>query len=230
MTKTRFLALVTALALLLAIPTTVFAQNARPHVFVGTVTLDGATAADGAAVTAWVDGEQVAATTVKGGDYDLLVVSNAGFAGATVSFKVSGADASQTIAWEEGGGDIVNLIASTSSSAAVGGAGADGEKGTTGLRGLTGVAGPAGPAGPAGASGPPGPLGPAGFDGSDGAAGSAGSNGSNGSGGPGGPGGPAGPAGAAGADGGGIIGIIALIVAAVALLTAGGSYMMGRRA
>ena len=227
MTKTRFLALVTALALLLAIPTTVFAQNARPHVFVGTVTLDGATAADGAAVTAWVDGEQVAATTVKGGDYDLLVVSNTGFAGATVSFKVSGVDASQTIAWEEGGGDIVNLIASTSSSAAVGGAGADGEKGTTGLRGLTGVAGPAGPAGPAGASGPPGPLGPAGFDGSDGAAGSAGSNGS---GGPGGPGGPAGPAGAAGADGGGIIGIIALIVAAVALLTAGGSYMMGRRA
>ena len=230
MTKTRFLALVTALALLLAIPTTVFAQNARPHVFVGTVTLDGATAADGAAVTAWVDGEQVAATTVIGGDYDLLVVSNTGFAGAMVSFKVSGADASQTIAWEEGGGDIVNLIASTSSSAAVGGTGADGEKGTTGLRGLTGVAGPAGPAGPAGASGPPGPLGPAGFDGSDGAAGSAGSNGSNGPGGPGGPGGPAGPAGAAGADGGGIIGIIALIVAAVALLTAGGSYMMGRRA
>ena len=227
MTKTRFLALVTALALLLAIPTTVFAQNARPHVFVGTVTLDGATAADGAAVTAWVDGEQVAATTVKGGDYDLLVVSNAGFAGAMVSFKVSGVDASQTIAWEEGGGDIVNLIASTSSSAAVGGTGADGEKGTTGLRGLTGVAGPAGPAGPAGASGPPGPLGAAGYDGSDGAAGSAGSDGSNGSAGP---SGAAGPAGAAGADGGGIIGIIALIVAAVALLTAGGSYMMGRRA
>lgn len=220
MTKTRFLALVTALALLLAIPTTVFAQNARPHVFVGTVTLDGATAADGAAVTAWVDGEQVAATTVKGGDYDLLVVSNTGFAGATVSFKVSGADASQTIAWEEGGGDIVNLIASTSSSA-VGGAGADGEKGTTGLRGLTGVAGPAGPAG---AMGAPGPAGTAGSVGSDGAAGSDGSNGSNGS------NGAAGAAGAAGADGGGIIGIIALIVAAVALLTAGGSYMMGRRA
>jgi len=227
MTKTRFLALVTALALLLAIPTTVFAQNARPHVFVGTVTLDGATAADGAAVTAWVDGEQVAATNASGGEYVLQVESTAGYAGETVSFKVSGVSASQTAAWEDGGGDIVNLIATTSSSAVVGGAGADGEKGTTGLRGLTGVAGPAGPAGPAGASGPPGPLGPAGFDGSDGAAGSAGSNGS---GGPGGPGGPAGPAGAAGADGGGIIGIIALIVAAVALLTAGGSYMMGRRA
>ena len=118
MTKTRFMALVTALALLLAIPTTVFAQNARPHVFVGTVTLDGATAADGAAVTAWVDGAQVAATTAKGGSYDLLVVSTAGFAGATVSFKVSGVDAAETIAWEEGGGDIVHLIDTTSSSVA----------------------------------------------------------------------------------------------------------------
>jgi len=224
MTKTRFMALVTALALLLAIPTTVFAQNARPHVFVGTVTLDGATAADGAAVTAWVDGEQVADTTVKGGNYDLLVASTDGFAGATVSFKVSGADASETIAWEEGGGDIVNLIATTGSSGGDGEAGADGEKGTTGLRGLTGVAGPAGPAG---ATGAPGPAGATGSDGSDGAAGSNGSSGSTGSAGP---AGSAGAAGATGADGGGIIGIIALIVAAVALLAAGGSYMMGRRA
>jgi len=77
MTKTRFLALVTALVLLLAIPTSVFAQNAKPHVFVGTATLDGATAADGAAVTAWVGGEQVADTTVKGGQYDILVSSTA---------------------------------------------------------------------------------------------------------------------------------------------------------
>jgi len=226
MTKTRFLALVTALALLLAIPTSVFAQNAKPHVFVGTVTLDGATAADGAAVTAWVAGEQVADTTVKGGQYDILVSSSAGYAGETVSFKVSGADASETAAWVEGGGDIVNLTAATGSSGS--GGGDDGEKGDTGNRGLKGVAGPAGPAGPAGADGAAGPAGAtgsagsAGSDGSDGAAGSSGSAGSAG---------PAGTAGAAGADGGGgVIGIIALIVAAVALLAAGGSYMMGRRA
>ena len=98
MTKTRFLALVTALALLLAIPTSVFAQNAKPHVFVGTATLDGATAADGAAVTAWVGGEQVAATTVKGGEYDILVGDSVGYAGETVSFKLSGAVASETAA------------------------------------------------------------------------------------------------------------------------------------
>ena len=202
MTKTRFLALVTALALLLAIPAAVFAQNAKPHVFVGTATLDGATAADGAAVTAWVGGEQVAATTVKGGEYDILVGDSVGYAGETVSFKLSGAVASETAAWVEGGGDIVNLTAASGSSG--GGGGADGEQGATGNRGLKGVAGPAG------------------ADGADGAAGSSGSTGSAG---------PAGAAGAAGADGGGgVIGIIALIVAAVALLAAGGSYMMGRRA
>jgi len=226
MTKTRFLALVTALALLLAIPTSVFAQNAKPHVFVGTATLDGATAADGAAVTAWVGGEQVAATSVKNGEYDILVGDRVGYAGETVSFKLSGAEASETAAWVEGGGDIVNLTAASGSSG--GGAGADGEKGATGTRGLKGVAGPAGPAGADGAAGPAGPAGAtgsagaAGSDGSDGAAGSSGSTGAAG---------PAGAAGAAGADGGGgVIGIIALIVAAVALLAAGGSYMMGRRA
>ena len=95
MIKTRLLTLVMALMLLLAIPTSVFAQNARPHVFVGTVTLDGAGAANGAAVTAWVDDAQVAATTVTGGQYNLLVIQtgDASFAGKTVSFKVSNANA-----------------------------------------------------------------------------------------------------------------------------------------
>ena len=72
MTKTRFLTVVMALALLLSIPTAAFAQRVPPHVFVGSVTLDGATAADGAAVTAWIDGEQVASTTAAGGSYSLI--------------------------------------------------------------------------------------------------------------------------------------------------------------
>ncbi|MCI0900920.1 MAG: hypothetical protein J4N70_08310 [Chloroflexi bacterium] len=216
MTKTRFLALVTALALLLAIPTAAFAQNARPHVFVGTVTLDGATAVDGAAVTAWVDGEQVAATNASGGQYVLQVESTTGYAGKTVSFKVSGANASQTIVWEEGGGDILNLTATSGS-----GPGSGGDTGSTG------PAGPAGPAGAAGATGGPGPAGAAGSDGSAGSAGPAGPAGATGSAGS---AGSAGTAGAAGDDGGGTLALIALIVAIVALLAAGGSYMMGRRA
>ncbi|MCI0898610.1 MAG: hypothetical protein J4O11_09985 [Chloroflexi bacterium] len=216
MTKTRFLALVTALALLLAIPTAAFAQNARPHVFVGTVTLDGATAVDGAAVTAWVDGEQVAATNASGGQYVLQVESTTGYAGKTVSFKVSGANASQTIVWEEGGGDILNLTATSGS-----GPGSGGDTGSTG------PAGPAGPAGATGATGGPGPAGAAGSDGSAGSAGPAGPAGATGSAGS---AGSAGTAGAAGDDGGGALALIALIVAIVALLAAGGSYMMGRRA
>ena len=208
MTKTRFLALVTALALLLAIPTSVFAQRVPPHQFVGTVTLDGAGVVDGGAVTAWIDGEQVAATNASGGSYSLQVDQGDGsYAGKTVSFKVGGADVAETADWMQGGGTILNLAGVSGSSSGGGDDGADGEKGNTGLRGLKGVAGPAGPTG---------------SDGSDGSSGSSGSAG---------PAGPAGAAGAAGADGGGgVIGIIALIVAAVALLAAGGSYMMGRRA
>ncbi len=219
MTKTRFLALVTALALLLAIPTSVFAQRVPPHVFVGTVTLDGAAAADGAAVTAWIDGNQVAATTANGGDYSLLIdQGDSSFAGKTVSFKVSGSNAAETAPWVQGGGDVLDLNATTGSASGGGG---------TGSTGSTGATGPPGPAGPAGPAGPPGPAGGSGTDGSDGsdgargAAGTTGTNGSNGS---------DGADGAAGDDGGGIVGIIALIVAIVALLAAGGSYMMGRRA
>ena len=224
MTKTRFLALITALALLLAIPTSVFAQNARPHVFVGTVTLDGVAAADGAAVTAWIDGEQVGATTASAGKYVLQLESAAGFPGSTVSFKVSGADASQTIAWEQGGADEVDLIAATGSgsgSAVTGSTGATGPAGPAGMwgaRGEDGADGAAGPPGPAGSDGKDGSDGAAGAKGAAGAAGASGSNGSDGA------------PGADGSDGGGGLGVIALIVAIVALLAAGGSYMMGRRA
>ena len=116
MTKTRFLTLVMALALLLAIPTAAFAQRVPPHVFVGSVTLDGATAADGAAVTAWIDGEQVAATTASGGSYSLIIdQEDSSYAGATVSFKVSGAGVSRTAEWVQGGGDELNLVATTGS-------------------------------------------------------------------------------------------------------------------
>ncbi|SVB80730.1 uncharacterized protein METZ01_LOCUS233584, partial [marine metagenome] len=151
MTKTRFLALVTALALLLAIPTAVFAQKVPPHVFVGAVTLDGATAADGAAITAWIDGDQVASTTASGGEYSLLVEpeGDASFAGKTVSFKVSGVDATETATWSQGGGDVIDLNGATAASSAT--VGDTGNTGAQGPKGSTGKAGPEGPAGPAGA-------------------------------------------------------------------------------
>ena len=213
MIKTRFLTLVMALALLLAIPTAVFAQRVPPHVFVGTVTLDGTGAADGAAVTAWIGGEQVAATTASGGQYNLLVGEDQSYAGETVSFKVSGANAAQTFSWAQGGGDVLDLVATTGS-----GSSGTGEAGASGTDGADGAKGDKGDKGDTGAAGSDGAAGIDGADGSDGATGPAGAAGS------------AGPAGAAGEDGGGALALIALIIAAVALLAAGGSYMMGRRA
>ncbi len=217
MTKTRFLALLTALALLLTIPTAVFAQNTIPHVFLGTATLDGATAVDGTAVTAWVDGQQVAATNVAGGSYQLIIGGAAGFAGETVVFRVGSANAAETADWIMGGADVLNLTASsqgaTTAPPPAGGAGEKGDKGDTGSRGAAGAAGATGATGSAGSAGSTGPAGSAGATGATGAAGSPGS------------------AGVAGDDGGGgIIGIIALIVAIVALVAAGGAYMMGQRA
>ena len=211
MTKTRFLALVTALALLLAIPTSVFAQRVPPHVFVGTVTLDGAGVVDGGAVTAWIDGEQVAAANASGGSYSIQVDQGDGsYAGKTVSFKVAGADVAETAEWTQGGGTILNLAGVSGAAGSEGATGSKGARGGTGPTGAAGKDGKDGKDGAWGAAGDPGPAGPAGSDGSAG---------------------PAGPAGTAGADGsGGIIGIIALIVAAVALFAAGGSYMMGWRA
>jgi len=218
MTKTRFLTLVMALALLLAIPTAVFAQKEMPHVFVGTATLNGVAAADGAAVTAWVDGDLVASTHATSGEYIVyLEQGDSSFEGKTVSFKISGVIADETAAWIKGEASILNLVATSGSSSggSSGDAGATGAAGAKGAKGDTGATGPAGSVGAAGASG---------SDGSDGSAGAAGAAGATGS------AGSAGSAGADGADGGGGLGVIALIVAIVALLAAGGSYMMGRRA
>ena len=212
MTKSRFLAVVTALALLLAIPTAVFAQRVPAHVLIGSVTLDGATAADGAAVTAWIDGEQVNSTTVVNGEYVLVLdQEDSSWAGKTVSFKVSGASVTQTATWTQGGADVLDLVGDSTA----GGSGTQGAEGATGAQGAQGAAGPAGPAGPAGADGSTGPAGPSGAAGPAGADGAAG---------------PAGAAGADGADGsGGALGVVALIIAIVALVAAGGSIMMGRR-
>jgi len=227
MTKTRFLALITALALLIAIPTSVLAQRLPPNQFVGTVTLDGATAADGAAVTAWIDDAQVGSTTVSGGEYSLEVDQydsgdeDSSYAGKTISFKVSGANAAETAVWTTGAADILNLVATTGTPAVGGG---EGSEGATGPAGPVGPAGSEGPAGPAGSTGSSGSAGTDGSDGDDGAAGATGSAGPAGS------AGAAGTVGAAGDDGsGGVLGVIALIVAGVALIGAAGAMMMGRR-
>lgn len=231
MTKTRFLALVAALVLLMTIPLTASAQRVPPHVFVGTATVDGAAAADGATVTAWVDGAEAGTATVADGSYVLQVDQvDASFAGKTVSFQIDGTDANETAAWAQGGADELALTVTGDGPAAPppddttteepvptplpglpGRPGREGPQGDPGPKGDTGATGATGAIGGDGANGAAGPAGPAGATGSTGSAG------------------PAGNDGADGDDGSSILGIIAIILAAVAIVGAGGAYMMGRR-
>jgi hypothetical protein len=204
MTKLRFLALLSVLALMLALPVVASAQQVPPHVFHGTVTVNGLRAPDGTEVAALAGGEEVASDTVdQNGEYTLLVPQSEG----EVSFRVGTLTAQQTGEWEQGGADMVNLTASS-----VGpGPGPDGTPAppAVGPAGPAGEPGPAGPAGEVGPAGPPGPAGPAG---------------------PPGPAGPAGPAGTAGTGGiFGLLGLIGFILAIIALIAVAAVYFTARQ-
>ena len=354
MTKAKILALLVGMVLLFTLPATVSAQRVPPHVFVGMAMMDGATAAEATTVTAWVGGAEAASATVSGGNYTIIVdQGDSSYAGETITFLVGGNSALETATWMQGGGDELNLTASSATAGAVvtidldaldasgqsgtatltemgsttrvdltlsagassselvhihigqcgdtlgavdedlnsfvggsgasntivtatlaelqngnhainahdasdpgtytacgnipgsglvmepttvamapgvtgvpgargrsGAAGADGAAGPAGSQGATGATGATGPAGGAGPGGDTGPAGPAGAQGDAGAAGSAGSAG---------PSGARGDAGAEGDDGSNVLGVVALILAIIAVVGAGGAFLLGRR-
>ena len=114
MTKLKILALLVGMVLLFTLPATVSAQRLPPHVFVGTAMMDGAMPADGTTVTAWVGGMEAASTTVSGGGYTLIVdQGDQSFSGETITFQIGGNDAMETAMWMQGGGDELNLSASS---------------------------------------------------------------------------------------------------------------------
>ena len=102
--------------------------GAPPHVFVGTVSVDGSPAADGTTVTAFIEGKTgpAAQTEVSGGTYVLKVEQPSGvdYDGKAVTFTVSDLDTSSSVAWEFGGADEVNLSVSSSVSSGSGSGGA----------------------------------------------------------------------------------------------------------
>ena len=87
----------------------------RPPVFGGTVYLDGAPAPNGIQVSAWIDGVQVASTTVIGGNYAFVIPQPPGafYQGKEITFMVGAATASQTGTWEADGGAELNLTANS---------------------------------------------------------------------------------------------------------------------
>ena len=218
MTKAKLLALLAVMAMVLIVPAVAFAQAVPPHIFIGSVTVNGLSAPSGTVVSAVIDGvEQGNATVSTAGSYTLQVSQGSG---TDVVFMVDTLTASETATWQQGGADVVNLTAGTGAAATSTEAGADGAKGSKGSKGDKGDAGDRGPAGPAG------PAGAAGSDGSDGKAGAAGSDGSAGAAGADGSAGAAGPA---GSGGGGPVGLIALILSIVAILGVIGVYFASKQ-
>ena len=94
-----------------------------PHAFVGTVTVDGAPAADGTQVTAYLDGvpDSVAGTTVTGGRYVIKIVQRSStlFADRKVTFKIGGRDGSPTAVWTSGAADELDLVVGSDAPPAV---------------------------------------------------------------------------------------------------------------
>jgi len=68
-----------------------------------TVTINGELAPDGTSVTAWIEGQQVASSTVAGGFAVIIIPGDASFIGKTISFKIGSLSAVETDTWEQGG-------------------------------------------------------------------------------------------------------------------------------
>ena len=216
----RYVIATTIVVLLLMLPSVVSAQRVIPHAFLGSATVNGSPAANGTVVAALVDGQQMAAKSVTGGTYPVLLVEPSGesFDGKTVTFTIGGIAAAQTYIWQQGEVTELNLTATpiigspaaTPTPAPVLVLGPKGDAGPTGQQGLQGVQGSAGPPGSGGPAGPAGSAGPAGVAGPPGSQGLTG------------------PDGDTGADGNSLVGILALIFAVLAFLgTFGG--MVWRR-
>ena len=84
-----------------------------PHVFVGSVTINGTAAPDGTEVTVWVAKyiDPVGTGTTFGGNYTVLAHQHGteSFGGKTLIFKVNGQETGETASWEKGGATILAL-------------------------------------------------------------------------------------------------------------------------
>ena len=258
MTRVKILALLVGMILLFTLPAVVSAQVQFPHIFVGTVTLDGDAAPDGTVVSAWVEGVTDAAgtATTSGGSYSIVAdPGEDSWAGLAVTFLVAGSPAAESTTFEHGGADVLDLTATsgavipepTAAPAAVDLAAIAAEvvselkndasflrsvSGSDGSDGVNGTDGDDGSDGGDGFAGPPGRKGADGADGSAGARGPSGGNGASGVRGTSGSDGAAGASGAPGAagdDASSALGIVALILALIALGGAGGAFLLSRR-
>ena len=215
------------MAILTLLPSVATAQRVIPHAFLGLATVNGNPASDGTVVAAFVDGRQVAAESVSGGSYPVLMVEPDAdsFVGKTVTFTIGGIPANETALWAQGEVTQLNLTASPTQATPVPRATTAATATPVLVVGEKGDAGPSGPSGPQGSqgvqgpSGPPGVGGPPGSAGAVGPAGVAGPNGSQGL---------TGPGGDPGSKGSSLFGILALVFALLAFLGTFGGVLWRR--
>jgi hypothetical protein len=97
-------------------PTESYAQPEMPHQFVGTVTINGTIAPDGAVVAANIDGVESVTAIVAGGNYQLKIRNAHGLpspVGKTIKFTVDGHNAKESQLFQAGGGTELNLTVLT---------------------------------------------------------------------------------------------------------------------
>ena len=221
--RKKYLVAVLLVAIFTLSPSVASAQPAPPHLFIGSATIDGNPAADGTAVAALVDGQQVVAEPVSGGSYRIMVEPKTGsFFGKTVTFMIGGIPAKQTALWVEGLATELDLTATPTQPTPVPSATTAATATPVLVVGEKGDAGPSGPQGSQGVQGPSGPPGVGGPPGSAGAVGPAGVAGPNGS------QGLTGPGGDPGSKGSSLFGILALVFALLAFLGTFGGVLWRR--
>ena len=256
LTRIKVLFFIALFAILASVPALVSAQGDIPHTILGSAYIDGTIAPSDMPVVALIDGTEVGRGFTTGDGLFFLLIPPAetgSHAGKTISFRVRGLAAGETLTWASGGDNRsfrlnasanptntprpTNTRRPTNTPRATTSAVQTGPRGPQGPRGLPGEPGPEGAAGPAGADGATGPAGPAGADGADGQDGAdgeagprgpqgyIGQTGPQGVAGPAGLTGPQGPAGPPGSSGNFMIAIIALVIALLALLVAIGRWI-----
>jgi hypothetical protein len=218
LTRALYLVLLTLVLLIVSIPSVALGQDGPPHGIVGNVRINGQLAAPGTAVSAIINNQTLARSSVAaGGSYRLQIPAGENYGTNPISFQVNGraADAKNasgrawTGTWSGGGLDLVNLVSPSTSTRAAPTTAPTRVTTTvtrrtpvpTAARGPVGPQGPAGPQGPQGSQGGTGPQGGPGVQGPKGDQGPVGPPGERGLQGDSGPRGEPGPQGYIGQSG-----------------------------
>ena len=106
----------TILIVSLLLPISAVMAQPTPHLFTGTVTLDGSAAPDGTSVTANMGGVQVGSASTASGEYTMAISADGSLIGNGILFYVSGLLAGST-AFPGMGSSVLNLVATTAAPA-----------------------------------------------------------------------------------------------------------------